>query len=80
MKIVIGSDHAGFQLKVAMGDLLRSLGHDVLDVGAFNQNPSDYPDFAEAVGRAAGSKRATAPAWDQLSVTGKPALRRDAPP
>src|SRR5436189_5675531 len=52
MKIVIGSDHAGFQLKVAMGDLLRSLGHDVLDVGAFNENPSDYPDFAEAVGLA----------------------------
>src|SRR5213080_4003444 len=52
MKIVIGSDHAGFELKVAMGDLLRSLGHDALDVGAFNENPSDYPDFAEAVGRA----------------------------
>jgi len=52
MKIVIGSDHAGFQLKNAMGDLLRSLGHEVLDVGAFNENPSDYPDFAEAVGRA----------------------------
>jgi ribose 5-phosphate isomerase B len=52
MKVVIGSDHAGFQLKNAMGDLLRSLGNDVLDVGAFNENPSDYPDFAEAVGRA----------------------------
>jgi len=52
MKIVIGSDHAGFQLKNAMGDLIRSLGHSVLDVGAFNENPSDYPDFAEAVGRA----------------------------
>ena len=48
MKLVIGSDHAGFQLKVATGDLLRSLGHEVLDVGAFNENPSDYPDFAEA--------------------------------
>jgi RpiB/LacA/LacB family sugar-phosphate isomerase len=52
MKMVIGSDHAGFALKVAMGELLRSLGHEVLDVGAFNENPSDYPDFAEAVGRA----------------------------
>ncbi len=52
MKIVIGSDHAGFELKTAMGDLLRSLGQEVLDVGAFNENPSDYPDFAEAVGRA----------------------------
>jgi ribose 5-phosphate isomerase B len=52
MRVVIGSDHAGFQLKNAMGDLLRSLNHTVLDVGAFNENPSDYPDFAEAVGRA----------------------------
>jgi ribose 5-phosphate isomerase B len=52
MKVVIGSDHAGFELKNATGDLLRGLGHAVLDVGAFNQNPSDYPDFAEAVGRA----------------------------
>ena len=52
MKLVIGSDHAGFALKVAMGELLRSLRHEVLDVGAFNENPSDYPDFAEAVGRA----------------------------
>src|SRR6202140_2748777 len=58
MKVVIGSDHAGFQLKVNIGDLLRSLGHEVLDVGAFNENPSDYPDFAEAVGRAVVDKKA----------------------
>src|SRR5437899_7576366 len=50
MKLVIGSDHAGFQLKNAVGDLLRSLGHAVMDVGAFNENPSDYPDFALLVG------------------------------
>ena len=50
MKIVIGADHAGFQLKHAVGDLLRSLGHTVVDVGAFNENPSDYPDFALLVG------------------------------
>ena len=58
MKIVIGSDHAGFQLKNAVGDLIRSLSHSVLDVGAFNENPSDYPDFAEAVGRAVLDGRA----------------------
>jgi len=58
MKLVIGSDHAGFQLKVALGDFLRSLSHEVLDVGAFNENPSDYPDFAEAVGRAVLEKKA----------------------
>ena len=58
MKIVIGSDHAGFQLKGAMGDLLRSMNQEVLDVGAFNENPSDYPDFAEAVGRAVLDRKA----------------------
>src|SRR3974390_3089136 len=58
MKIVIGSDHAGFKLKNAMGDVIRSLGHTVLDVGAFNENPSDYPDFAELVGRAVLDGRA----------------------
>src|SRR5258708_872553 len=52
MKLALGADHAGFQLKVAMGDVLRSLVHDVLEVGACNESPSDYPDFAEAVGRA----------------------------
>jgi ribose 5-phosphate isomerase B len=52
MKIVLGSDHAGFSLKVAMGEVLHSLGHDVLDVGAYDEKPSDYPDFAEKVGRA----------------------------
>jgi len=43
MKLVIGSDHAGFALKVAMGDLLRSLGHEVLDVGAFKRKPLGLP-------------------------------------
>jgi RpiB/LacA/LacB family sugar-phosphate isomerase len=52
MKIVIGSDHAGYALKVAIGEELRRLKHDVLDVGAYDEKPSDYPDFAEKVGRA----------------------------
>jgi ribose 5-phosphate isomerase B len=39
-------------MKNAVGDLLRSLGHSVMDVGAFNDNPSDYPDFALLVGNA----------------------------
>lgn len=56
--MVIGSDHAGFRLKNAMGDVVRSLGHAVLDIGAFNENPSDYPDYAEAVGRAVVEGRA----------------------
>lgn len=50
MKLVIGSDHAGYQLKNAMGEFLRSLGHEVVDVGAYDEKASDYPDFAEKVG------------------------------
>ncbi len=41
-----------------MGEVLRKLGHDVLDVGAFDDKPSDYPDFAEKVGRAVLDGRA----------------------
>ncbi len=58
MKLVVGSDHAGFQLKNAMASMLTSLGHEVLDVGAYDERPSDYPDFAEAVGRAVLDGRA----------------------
>jgi RpiB/LacA/LacB family sugar-phosphate isomerase len=58
MRVVIGSDHAGFQLKNEMGALLTSLGHEVLDVGAYNDSPSDYPDFAELVGKAVMDGRA----------------------
>ena len=51
MNLVIGSDHAGYQLKLAIGAFLNSQGHAVLDVGAFDEKPSDYPDFAEKVGQ-----------------------------
>ena len=52
MKIVIGSDHAGFQLKVNIGDFLRSLGHEVLDVGTDSTATVDYPPFCAAAARA----------------------------
>jgi ribose 5-phosphate isomerase B len=52
MKIVLGSDHAGFDLKSQIVEFVKGLGHDVTDVGAYNREPSDYPDFAEKVGRA----------------------------
>jgi len=58
MRLVVGSDHAGFQLKNEMASLLKTLGHEVLDVGAYDERPSDYPDFAEAVGRAVLDGRA----------------------
>ena len=52
MRIVIGADHAGFALKRKLGDYLRELGHAVIDLGTMNQDPVDYPDYAEAVAKA----------------------------
>ena len=51
MKIAIASDHAGFPLKEEVREHIVKLGHDVVDLGAFNTEPSDYPDFALAVGK-----------------------------
>src|SRR5262249_39594544 len=53
MRVAIGSDHAGFELKEAVRVFLTDEHHDeVLDVGAFSTEPVDYPDYAEAVGAA----------------------------
>jgi RpiB/LacA/LacB family sugar-phosphate isomerase len=52
MRVAVGSDHAGFDLKQDVAALLRKDGHDVVDVGTTSTAPVDYPDFAEAVGRA----------------------------
>lgn len=49
MQIVLGSDHAGFDLKKVLSDHLQANGHLVLDVGTYSTAPVDYPDFAEAV-------------------------------
>jgi RpiB/LacA/LacB family sugar-phosphate isomerase len=52
MRVVLGSDHAGFEMKQKILSRLQELGHQVLDVGAHNSLPSDYPDYAEALGMA----------------------------
>jgi RpiB/LacA/LacB family sugar-phosphate isomerase len=49
MRITIGSDHAGFELKKSLIEYLRGQGHEVRDVGTDSTAPVDYPDFAEAV-------------------------------
>lgn len=58
MRIVLGSDHAGFDLKQDLVGFVQNLGHAVSDVGAHNREPSDYPDYAEAVGLAIVEGRA----------------------
>ncbi len=58
MRLVTAADHAGFPLKEEIRAYLERLGHEVLDLGAYNTEPSDYPDFAEAVGKALEAGRA----------------------
>jgi RpiB/LacA/LacB family sugar-phosphate isomerase len=52
LRVVLGSDHAGFELKKELTTYLHELGHLVLDVGTKSTVPVDYPDYAEAVGQA----------------------------
>ena len=52
MKLAIGADHAGFDLKAQVVPWLESSGHQVVDLGAHNLDPADdFPDFAAAVAR-----------------------------
>lgn len=49
MKLVIGSDHAGWALKGGVIDHIKALGHEVIDVGSHDSAPVDFPDIARAL-------------------------------
>lgn len=52
MRIVVGADHRGYQLKGALADAIRAAGHEVLDVGTNGPESVDYPDIALFLGEA----------------------------
>jgi ribose 5-phosphate isomerase B len=52
MKVAIGSDHGGFDLKEAVSAVIRELGHEVVDKGVHDRTSVDYPDFAAKVAEA----------------------------
>ncbi|MCA9149094.1 MAG: ribose 5-phosphate isomerase B [Planctomycetales bacterium] len=58
MRIAVGSDHRGYQLKGRLDQMLAGLGHDVVDVGTCDGERVDYTDFAEAVARKVASGEA----------------------
>jgi ribose 5-phosphate isomerase B len=59
MRIAVGGDHAGYELKGAVVALLREAGHEVLDLGPERYDPDDdYPDFAATVAAAVRDGRA----------------------
>jgi ribose 5-phosphate isomerase B len=57
MRIAIGSDHRGYDVKRRIVSLLQRLGHDVLDVGPVSGENVDYPDFAFQVAQAVSEGR-----------------------
>jgi len=55
LRIAIGADHAGYELKEKLKEYLREQGHEVIDVGAAHYEPGDdYPKFAERAARLVG--------------------------
>lgn len=58
MRVAIGADHAGYQLKEELAAGLATSGYDVIDLGTFSTDPVDYPDIASAVGEAVRDGRA----------------------
>jgi len=58
MKIAVAGDHAGFSMKEMLIRELTHDGHQILDLGAHDETPSDYPDFARAIGQALNSGKA----------------------
>lgn len=51
MKIAIGADHGGYELKQHVRAALEAAGHEVIDVGTDSADSVDYPDFAEEAAR-----------------------------
>jgi ribose 5-phosphate isomerase B len=58
MRIVLGADHAGFEMKQNLLAYVGQLGHTTIDAGTNSTAPVDYPDYAEAVGMAVRSGQA----------------------
>ncbi len=58
MKIVIGSDHRGVEIKSRLIPVLRSMGHEVVDIGSDSAESVDYPDYAYEVAKRVGKGEA----------------------
>ncbi len=58
MRIVVGADHRGYEMKDEIAAALQQAGHEVLDVGTHSADPVDYPDYARAIGGALTDGRA----------------------
>ena len=57
MKIAIGADHGGYELKERMKKYISGLGYECMDVGTFSTERCDYPDYTFQVAAAVSSKK-----------------------
>jgi ribose 5-phosphate isomerase B len=64
--VALGSDHGGFDLRNILKTYLEELGYDIRDVGAYNKDPVDYPDFAHEVARQVSNGTA----WRGIMIDG----------
>ena len=71
MRVVIGSDHAGWPLKNAVIEHVRSLGHEVVDVGSFDDKPVDFPDIARALTQKSTPARLSAASWSAARASAR---------
>ncbi len=55
MRVAVGTDHRGYELRPKVIELIERLGHEVLDVGTFKPDPIDYPDIASIVAQKVGN-------------------------
>lgn len=49
MKLAIGSDHVGWELKQEISEYIQSLGHETVDFGAYSSERTDYPKYGKKV-------------------------------
>ena len=58
MKLALGADHAGFDLKESLRKKLATAGHEISDLGTHSSDSTDYPDYAASVARAVATGNA----------------------
>ncbi len=58
MRVAVAADHAGFMIKDEIINVLQTMGVEVLDLGTYDQEPVDFPDYAAKLGTAIKEKLA----------------------
>lgn len=64
--VALGADHGGYEMREILRKYLTELGFDVKDLGAYNKEPVDYPDFAHEVAK----QVSTGKAWRGIMIDG----------